>query len=622
MKKLMFEQYKNFKIMFRNITSLFLLIIGPLFLILLIGFAYSGDGIHDINIGIIAGNYEILEPAFQNFSNFANIKKFDSTKNCLSEITEQNVHICLEFSDDFITANEIPSGSIVFYFDNSQKSLSNSIVTQISNFFGVQAEKISIDSAKTIFANIENMVVYLHDKNQDIFVLVNESKTIKNEILLRRDRIVSIKNQFTPIYDKILNIQNRLNNVSNKINVSYKNYHSTSNELLDELENLKTNLNTIKFIYPIQEIYLFNNSWTKNISQFKSMNYSYINLSNTNYTIVKNKLIVPDLNYTTDISSMQSNLYTSLIIDTTLDSINSVQKSIFSLTNSTTNYYNDINQQKKEFDSAVLLLKNVQLMLETDIQNSEIYANKIDTAVITMIEAQSELNKSLNDLGKLSPEVAEKLVKPILQNYEPLLPGIENIKIAFPVMLTMIIIFISILFSNIITLTEINSKAFRRNLIAPVSKLNYIIGLIITNLIIVSFQVLILLLVAQFSFKINIMDVFGPLFLLIFLMVVLFTCIGMIFALLIRNEQASILTTTFAALSFFLFSNAVTPLETMPKLAAQIASFNPYVIAGTAFRKNLIFNVPLIKDEIMLLFGFVCFALGFVIILTKNKLND
>ena len=98
--------------------------------------------------------------------------------------------------------------------DIPQKSLSNSIVTQISNFFGVQAEKISIDSAKTIFANIENMVVYLHDKNQDIFVLVNESKTIKNEILLRRDRIVSIKNQFTPIYDKILNIQNRLNNVS------------------------------------------------------------------------------------------------------------------------------------------------------------------------------------------------------------------------------------------------------------------------------------------------------------------------------------------------------------------------------------------------------------------------
>ncbi|MBT3465456.1 ABC transporter permease, partial [archaeon] len=210
----------------------------------------------------------------------------------------------------------------------------------------------------------------------------------------------------------------------------------------------------------------------------------------------------------------------------------------------------------------------------------------------------------------------------IMENYEPLLPGVENIKIAFPGMLTIIIIFISILFANIVTLGEINSTAFYRNLITPVNKLIFTIGLMITNIFVVLFQVVILLLVAKFSFNIDILSQFGPLIFIILLLVLLFSSIGMIFALLIRNEQSSILTTTFVALGFFLFSNSVTPLETMPKLAASIAAKNPYVIASSAFRKILIFNVPTIKTEVIYLLSYFIIALILVIYLTKKKIKN
>ena len=189
-------------------------------------------------------------------------------------------------------------------------------------------------------------------------------------------------------------------------------------------------------------------------------------------------------------------------------------------------------------------------------------------------------------------------------------------------MLSIIIIFISILFADIVTLSEINSKAFYRNLIAPVKKLLFSSGLMLTNILVVLFQVSILLCVGYFNFNINVFNHFGLLLIIVLALVVLYTCLGMIFAFLIRNEQSSILTTTFVALAFFLFSNQVTPLETMPELAALIASKNPHVLASAAFRKLLIFGVPAIKNELLWLLCYLVISLVLVVYLTKKKIKN
>ena len=90
----------------------------------------------------------------------------------------------------------------------------------------------------------------------------------------------------------------------------------------------------------------------------------------------------------------------------------------------------------------------------------------------------------------------------------------------------------------------------------------------------------------------------------------------MIFAVLIRNEQTSILTTTFSALAFFLFSDAVTPLETMPAAASALAALNPFVIAASAFKKVIIFGITEVRQELVMLsiyLAFMVFILWFVV---------
>jgi len=118
--------------------------------------------------------------------------------------------------------------------------------------------------------------------------------------------------------------------------------------------------------------------------------------------------------------------------------------------------------------------------------------------------------------------------------------------------------------------------------------------------------------------------VLGSLAVVILLLSLLFIIIGMIISILIRSEQSSVLTTTFVALAFFLFSDSVTPIEIMPKLAGLLASHNPYVIATLAFKKILIFGMglPLIANELMLLGIYLLVALAILVFVSQRRLKN
>ncbi|MCM2325777.1 MAG: ABC transporter permease [Candidatus Woesearchaeota archaeon] len=603
------ELSKNFKILFRNISSLLLLVVGPLVLILLIGFTYSGEGIHDIRIGVVSSDYEKLQGAFANFT-YAEVVKYDTAEGCMNDLAKQNNHICLEFSDSFM-GGEVPSGTIVFYFDNSRKVISSKIVDTISSYFGVQAEKVSIESAQTLFSNIQNIVVYIDSKNDDIFVLVNESINTREQILKRRERLIELRDDFTPVYLDVIMIQSRMDNLSSDLDMNYEDYNESLSEMTHEIDMLEAELNSLYPLLP--PAYYYNGSF-HNLSYILENNLTSINLSSYNYTLMNGSISIPSLNLSLEPQAV-------ILMPLVLDSLNSFKSSLAAFDNKTYEHYETIRAQKKELDKAVNLITSIKIMIDSDIDSSAVYAEKIDIATQKMIVTQKELNDSLKDLKKLDPAYAEKLVKPILRNYEPLLPDLENIKIAFPGMLAIIIIFISILFANIITLSEINSKAFSRNLITPTNKLRFIFGLVLTNLLVVLFQISVLCLIAHFGFRIDMIPSIVPFLILVILMVMIFTCLGMITALLLRNEQSSILTTTFMALGFFLFSDSVTPLETMPKLATFLASYNPFVIAAAAFRKLLIFNLNFIWSEMWLLLMYLCVLLIGLTFLSKKNLQ-
>jgi ABC-type multidrug transport system permease subunit len=622
MKDIIYEQYKNFKILFRNLSSVLLLVIGPLFLILLIGFAYSGQSIHSIRIGVISPDYASLGDAFANFSSFSDVSYYNNTENCIIDIREQKTHLCLEFSREFAQSGgeELPSGSITFFFDNSKRALANKVVETVSSYFGMEAEKISIDSATTIFTNIQNLVLFLGQKNQDILLLVNESENIRSSLVERHESLIRIRSEFLPVYENIKLVQEKMDNLSQEFDSNYQDNRDASQELLTEIIRLRSFLISQAF----GEFYFFFDGEDYALTQNYSLDY--YNLSQYNYTISDNMLVIEfnSTNISIDLWALEEAELNSLMFSSLLLSLDLFENSVYQYSNSSADFYIYLHQQKMDFDRAVYLLDQVKITLDEDIDATEEYIEKIDVATERIQEIHDELDRSLKGLTSLDPSLAEKLVRPILKNYEPLLPGIENIKLAFPQMLAIIIIFISILFANIVTLAEVNSKAFYRNLLAPVSSLLFVSGLVITNIIVVFSQLLVLLLVGQFRFDIDIFSVFLPVAAIIVITSLFFICIGMTIAILLKNVQTSILTTTFAALAFFLFSDAVTPLETMPIAATQLASINPFVLASLAFKKLLVLGLPFmsLQRETGFLLAYLVIGICLLLLVSISKLNN
>jgi ABC-type multidrug transport system permease subunit len=568
-KQIIYEIWKNFNLIFRNKSSLVLLIIGPLSLILLTGFAFSGDKVHDIKIGVFANNYDMISPFLEGIGKSGSIVRYESVKNCIDDMKIERVHICIEIIGSLSLNNE--TSKLIFYYDNTRKKLTSVLLSEIGEYLGVTSEEISIEATSGIFKNIETMVVFLNERNDDISSLVDESTNFRNDLVTRKARLMNLRDAYLPKYYFIKMLQSDISNVSNSTNASLQ----KADQLLAEISLLKDNF------------------------------------SNQYGTIINNSTI----NYSNS----------SVFLDSFYANFSDASGYMISLEgeglNSTKNVYDKITQINRETEQTIEQLDEFKVMLDEEIENIDNYLLAVDVSVARVTDMQEKLNANLVDLSKLNPSLAEKLIRPILKSYDPLISDLRDINIIFPSLLALIILFISLLFSNIVTTSELSSKAYLRNLIAPVNDLVFTTGLIITNLLITLLQVFVFLMVAQFRFKIDIIYNLPNILLVCVLFSLIFIFLGMAIAYLCRNEQTSILVTTFVSIGFFLFSDSITPLETMPVLASTIAGLNPYVMAQAVFKRLIIFRLPfkIILNEFLILASFCLFTLIGLIVISKIK---
>jgi ABC-type polysaccharide/polyol phosphate export permease len=162
-----------------------------------------------------------------------------------------------------------------------------------------------------------------------------------------------------------------------------------------------------------------------------------------------------------------------------------------------------------------------------------------------------------------------------------------------------------------------------RNFLMPVSKIYFVLGLFITNLIVVIFQVGIFLTVGYLKFGVDVVSNLWQISYVMLMLASIFILMGMLFGYLIRSQQTSILVNTFTLLGVFLFSDIIFPLESMPKAAAYLAGFNPIVIAESMLREILFYSVPLglMADKIFILLCFIVALFSAVLITGSMRRN-
>lgn len=580
-KRLLFIIIKNLKIVFRSWTSILLLILGPMILILILGFAFQGDELHDIRMGVYAKDYGMVDPLLKELqSPEVEIMKFRSQGACILAMNHSLTHLCVEFTPDFeydLAKGEAGEGLIIFHYDNSRYNLIKFILDYMEERISITSEAITLEATQAIFSDVADFVLKMQAAQENMTYIKQEVQRMRLDLLQLRVQLEETQNDFQPKYEKIK-------------------YYQT--QIHDNQENLQDFIDANEDLMDIVDELELVNEGLDNLTGFLEINLYVI------------PALTPVFNESlTQINNVQGT------INKTIEAIYETG-SVANLTAEQTM------EMLNEIDSIVAELDAVSELLNDSIAFIDATLPKLDMAVDEINKAADEIDEAIEQFSQFDEEKAEQLVHPIKSEFSPVLGDLPKIHLIFPILLVFVITFIAILLSNMVVLNETHSPAYFRNFLLPINNLAFILGLYITNIIVIAIQVFVLLLVAYMNFHIDVFSIFPQLAFAIFLVTTVFVFTGMIIGYLIRARQSSIIICTFLALAIFLFSDVIFPVEIMPPLAAFFANLNPLLVGENLFRKIIFFHISYgdLTWELMVLCSFIVVLAGITVAAYyKNK---
>lgn len=242
-----------------------------------------------------------------------------------------------------------------------------------------------------------------------------------------------------------------------------------------------------------------------------------------------------------------------------------------------------------------------QRQAESSFSSAESY---IDDILSSLYDVKSGIDKLETEFAWAKNIKANDIMNPIPVEILPLSGEVTEVgsvssaltylDYLLPALVILVIMFVSTLISSTMVIKERKSAAYFRNIIAPTNSALYVFGVFLIGLILVGMQASLLILVASFFFGVAIAS-YASIAIVLLLTISIFILLGIIIGYLFNSEETTMMGAISLALVCLLFSALIIPLETMPALMRGIAQFSPFVIAETALRKIMIFNIPIIN---------------------------
>ncbi len=284
---------------------------------------------------------------------------------------------------------------------------------------------------------------------------------------------------------------------------------------------------------------------------------------------------------------------------------------------------------QSEFQSvfdAINLAKNASQAAEQQIADANINKIKslteitnVDSQLTTMIDNVNALDSTIASIKTKIDNIKIKdpsvVVSPIKTKITPVIPKNTHLNFLFPTLITLVIMFISLLLSSTLVIRERTSSAYFRNVISPTHDFWFIVGDYIANMFIILLQIIIIFIVGAFYFNnTNIWLTFANTFLVAVMVASVFIFLGMMIGYIFNSEETSTLATIFLGCLFLLFSSTILPLETLPLFIKELANFNPFVISDVIFKQLIVFNESIFQvgKEVMILALYVVILFIFV----------
>lgn len=191
---------KNFKLLFRSKGSSFVIIFGPLLIIVMVGLAFNNSQTFDLRVGVYAPTYTQLTNSVIAELKQANfiVEEYEKEDACIAKIKEGSIHTCMVFPSDFVIQNKA-TNEVKFYVDNSRQNLVYQVIDTVSQNLEMTQTNLSTDLTSQIinalFASKEEinkdiaLAVQMKQKDDQLSTSIDEVKAEAESIDLTYNKI-------------------------------------------------------------------------------------------------------------------------------------------------------------------------------------------------------------------------------------------------------------------------------------------------------------------------------------------------------------------------------------------------------------------------------------------------
>ncbi len=543
--KLLTTMTKNLKLLFRNRESAYTIVFGPLLIILLVSFAFMGSDEVSINLGVYIQNQtDLAHKTVGTLNEQYTVSVYPDEESCVSAVKRGLTHACIEFQQP-----EDGTVPVLFNLDFSRMDLVYRVIDDLSEELGVQADVLRAQLAGNALLRMETSAQLVED-------LANMTGSLSSSVEEALTALDSVEGGVQSIPTEMLNITDIKPLRAYQLGLATNAQHVADQtvDLLKEALRTVTNLR--------EEC----DSCPKGIEER---------------------------------------------VDLLKDRIDEAESEVYKIVHDT---------QPKQLEEAQLILRFAiedMKSLESTILNvsssGAVINNGLSKSISRLEKSVRDLNKAHSRLLYIADFLRGQEVSPkgmsVPVRIETRNIGVSDtpLSFAYPYLLVLVIMFIGMLLSSMLVVTDKTSRAAFRNFTTPTSDAYHVFVSFLTAFLVLVVEVLLILVMSTPFVAEPLFSHFGSTLLLIGMAIVIFTFLGMLIGYLSRTQEAAMITSISVGSVLLFVSNLVIPVEGMASIVKALSVFNPYIVLSELLRRSMLYGVTSeqITRQLMLLGSFL-----------------
>jgi len=549
---------KNLKLLFRSKESAYTIVFGPLLIILIVSFAFMGSDTARVNIGVFAEDHgEIAQQTIRTLNENYVVNVYGEQDACIASVVDGDTHACVVFG--VVEDGVTP---VTFHLDYSRMDLVYQVIDQLSEELNVQTDELREQLATNAIQRMETSAI-----------LIDELTEKTGAVLLQIDDAVSALDRaesgLQSIPNKPLNITDIKPLTGYQIGLA-QNADLVATEALDALDEARRVITKLE-----GECDECPEGLQEDVDEAKDR------ISDAEDMIYQ----------ITEDHQPQLLEEASMILRFAIDDIDLIEGTIKNVTTSGKTVTEGVHDAVGNLEGETRELERISSRLEY---------------VATFLRGQ-EFD-------------ASTLSVPVKISTENIAVSDDKLSFAYPYLLVLIIMFIGLLLSSMLVVTDKTSRAAFRNFTTPTSDAYHVFVSFLTAFCILAVEVLVILFISTLFIAKPILGHFGPTMMLVGFAIVIFTFLGMIIGYLSKTEEAAMIASISVGSVLLFVSNLVFPMEGMARTVQFLSGFNPYIVLSELLRRSMLYGISAkqIASELFLLGVFIVLLLTFTIIAAKR----